>query len=35
MTAINLQDRAIEAQAFGNLGIAKLNSGHYEDAIGK
>jgi tetratricopeptide (TPR) repeat protein len=24
----------MEAQAFGNLGIARLNMGHYEDAIG-
>lgn len=31
--AHDLNDKAIEAQAYGNLGIAKLNSGHYEDAI--
>lgn len=28
------QDAALEAQAFGNLGIARLNMGHFEDAIG-
>lgn len=32
--AQELQDCALEAQAYGNLGIAKLNMGHYEDAIG-
>lgn len=32
--AQDLQDSAIEAQAFGNLGIAKLNMCHYEEAIG-
>lgn len=29
-----IQDAALEAQAFGNLGIARLNMGHFEDAIG-
>lgn len=32
--AQELQDCGIEAQAYGNLGIARLNKGQYEDAIG-
>lgn len=32
--AQDLHDSAVEAQAFGNLGIAKLNMRHYEEAIG-
>lgn len=32
--AQELQDCSLEAQAYGNLGIAKLNMAHYEDAIG-
>lgn len=28
------KDLVVEAQAFGNLGIARLNMGHFEDAIG-
>lgn len=32
--AKELRDSTIEAQAFGNLGIARLNMGHFEDAIG-
>jgi hypothetical protein len=27
-------EASLEAQAHGNLGIARLNMGHYEDAIG-
>ncbi|RXG73807.1 Tetratricopeptide repeat protein 28 [Armadillidium vulgare] len=30
----NLRMPSMEAQAFGNLGIARLNMGHFEDAIG-
>lgn len=28
------ESAGVEAQALGNLGIARLNMGHYEEAIG-
>lgn len=32
--AKELRDCALETQALGNLGISRLNMGHFEDAIG-
>ena len=32
--ANELKDSGVQAQAFNNLGITRLNMGHFEDAIG-
>lgn len=32
--AKELRDCTLETQALGNLGISRLNMGHFEDAIG-